>query len=69
MRRITTWHSGSPKRTLYSISFGPSSVIISPANRTPTKGAPSFAIPDTVGAMISSMTRRSIASSKTGVGE
>ena len=27
MRGMSTWHSGSPKRTLYSISFGPSAVI------------------------------------------
>ena len=32
--------SGSPKRTLYSISFGPLSPIISPANSTPLYGAP-----------------------------
>ncbi len=30
-RSISTWHSGSPNRTLYSISFGPASVIMSPA--------------------------------------
>jgi hypothetical protein len=30
-RSIITWHSGSPKRTLYSISFGPCAVIIRPA--------------------------------------
>ena len=36
-RSISTWHSGSPKRTLYSISFGPSAVIIRPANSTPVK--------------------------------
>ena len=40
MRSISTWHSGSPKRTLYSISFGPSFVIISPAKSTPLYGAP-----------------------------
>jgi len=31
MRSTSTWHSGSPKRQLYSISFGPSLVIINPA--------------------------------------
>ena len=31
IRSISTWHSGSPKRTLYSISFGPCAVIIRPA--------------------------------------
>ena len=31
MRSIKTWHSGSPKRTLYSNSFGPSAVTITPA--------------------------------------
>jgi len=29
-RIISAWHSGSPKRTLYSISFGPEAVIINP---------------------------------------
>ena len=30
IRSISTWHSGSPKRTLYSNSFGPSAVSITP---------------------------------------
>jgi hypothetical protein len=30
-RIISTWHSGSPNRALYSISFGPAAVSISPA--------------------------------------
>jgi hypothetical protein len=30
--------SGSPKRTLYSSTFGPESVNIKPVNRRPTKG-------------------------------
>ena len=30
-RAINTWHSGSPKRALYSINWGPVSVIINPA--------------------------------------
>ena len=30
-RIISAWHSGSPNRTLYSISSGPFDVIISPA--------------------------------------
>ena len=30
-RSISTWHSGSPKRTLYSMSFGAPFSIISPA--------------------------------------
>jgi hypothetical protein len=30
-RTMSAWHSGSPKRTLYSISFGPSAVSIRPA--------------------------------------
>ena len=33
---------GSPKRALYSISFGPSAVIIRPANSTPVNGVPRF---------------------------
>ena len=44
-RSMSTWHSGSPKRTLYSMSFGPSSVIISPANKTPENGVPRAASP------------------------
>ena len=39
-RSISTCVSGSPKRTLYSISLGPLAVIISPANSTPLNGAP-----------------------------
>ena len=31
IRTSTTWESGSPKRTLYSTSLGPSEVSISPA--------------------------------------
>ena len=31
IRSISTWHSGSPKRALYSTSFGPCSVTITPA--------------------------------------
>ena len=31
IRSISTWHSGSPKRTLYSNSFGPCAVSITPA--------------------------------------
>jgi hypothetical protein len=34
-RIISTWHSGSPKRALYSISLGPSAVSIRPAKRMP----------------------------------
>ena len=64
-----TWHSGSPKRTLYSISSGPLSVIISPAKSTPLKGMPSAFIAATVGLMIVSMVRSIIAWVITGAGE
>ena len=40
MRGMIASHSGSPKRTLYSISLGPSAVSISPANSTPENGVP-----------------------------
>src|SRR6056297_3059447 len=36
-----TWHSGSPKRQLYSTTFGPSFVIINPTYRIPQYGEPS----------------------------
>ena len=35
---------GSPKRALYSKTFGPSSVIINPVNKIPVNGLPSEAI-------------------------
>eukprot|EP00959_Pyramimonas_sp_CCMP1952_P317119 6637212-Pyramimonas_sp.AAC.1 len=47
-----TWHSGSPKRTLYSRRRGLPFSIISPANRTPWNGTPSLAMPSTVGCAI-----------------
>src|SRR6185369_9946045 len=34
-RIISAWHSGSPKRTLYSSTFGPDAVSMMPAYRTP----------------------------------
>ena len=68
-RSISTCVSGSPKRTLYSISLGPSCVIISPANSTPLNGVPRAAMPFTVGQTISSMVRRVISGVITGAGE
>ncbi len=68
-RSISTWHSGSPKRTLYSISFGPAAVIIRPAKSTPLNGAPIAFMARTVGSTISSIARRSIAAVITGAGE
>ena len=59
---MSTCVSGSPKRTLYSMSFGPSSVIMRPANSTPLNGVPRAAMAATVGRMISSMVRAIIAS-------
>jgi hypothetical protein len=51
------------------MSFGPSGPIINPANSTPLNGAPRAAMPRMVGAMISSMTRRSTPAVITGAGE
>ena len=51
-RGSSAWHSGSPKRTLNSISFGPSSVSISPANRKPRNGVPRRAISARAGRMM-----------------
>ena len=41
--------SGSPKRQLYSTTFGPSFVSMSPKYRQPLKGIPSLRIPFMVG--------------------
>ena len=49
--------SGSPKRQLYSITFGPSLVIISPKYKHPRKGQPSSRMAASVGRKISSMQR------------
>ena len=57
-RGSTTWASGSPKRQLYSITLGPSGVIISPKYRHPWKGQPSACMARMVGRKISSMQRR-----------
>ena len=51
----TTCASGSPKRQLYSMTFGPSGVIISPKYRQPLNGQPSAAMAATVGLKIFSM--------------
>ena len=48
----TTCVSGSPKRQLYSITFGPSGVSISPKYRQPRNGLPSAAIARMVGRKI-----------------
>ena len=45
--------SGSPNLTLYSRTFGPSSVIISPVNSTPLNANPSALMPSIVGCKIS----------------
>ena len=57
MRAMMAWVSGSPKRALNSSTFGPDSVIISPAKSTPWKRRPSEAIPAIVGTTISCMMR------------
>ena len=55
--------SGSPSRTLNSITFGPSGVSIRPTNRKPRNGWPSAAMPAITGSTISRMTRASSAAS------
>ncbi len=62
-RRSRASASGSPKRTLYSISFGPSGPTIRPAKSTPWNGVPRSAMPRTVGSMMRVM----IAASRAGV--
>ena len=57
IRAMMTCVSGSPKRELNSSTFGPASVIISPANSTPWKRRPSAARPAIVGRMTSCMIR------------
>ena len=66
---MIAWHSGSPKRQLNSMTFGPSRVIIRPTKSTPVYGAPSLAIAAITGRTISAMTRSSIAGLMTGAGE
>ena len=51
----TTSVSGSPKRALNSMTFGPSAVAIRPAYRMPVNGVPSAAMASTVGRTIVSM--------------
>ena len=53
----TTCVSGSPKRQLYSITFGPLGVIIRPKYRQPVKVRPSAFMAAIVGRKISSMQR------------
>mmetsp|Transcript_102719 Transcript_102719/g.296940 ORF Transcript_102719/g.296940 Transcript_102719/m.296940 type:complete len:233 (+) Transcript_102719:2170-2868(+) len=60
--------SGSPKRQLNSITIGPSSVIIRPANKQPTKGLPSALMPSIVGFRMVVLMRSSISSLTVGVG-
>ena len=54
-RGSTTCVSGSPKRQLYSITFGPSGVSIRPKYRQPLKGQPSAFMAWMVGRKIFSM--------------
>ena len=56
----TTCVSGSPKRELYSMTFIPSFVFMSPKYRTPLNVLPSAFIAATVGSMIFSMVSRSV---------
>ena len=54
-RGRTTWVSGSPKRQLYSMTMGPSSVSIRPKYRQPLKGQPSACMARMVGRKMRSM--------------
>ena len=54
----STCVSGSPKRALYSRTFGPASVSMTPMNSTPRNGRPSAASPRTVGTTTDSRRRR-----------
>ena len=65
---ITTCASGSPNRTLNSITFGPSQVSISPAYRNPRYSCPSARSPATTGSTTSRMMRACIAASTSGLG-
>ena len=56
----TTCVSGSPKRALYSTTFIPSGVRMSPQYKTPLKGRPSAFIALTVGRRILFMTSAAI---------
>ena len=49
--------SGSPNRQLNSTTFGPSSVITSPAYNSPLNGDPASRIADSVGLIISVIAR------------
>lgn len=59
-RGRTTCVSGSPKRALYSMTFGPAGVSIRPKYKQPLKGLPSCRIARMVGRKISSMQRAAI---------
>ena len=51
----TTWASGSPKRQLYSMTFGPFSVSMRPKYRQPLKVRPSAFMAFIVGRKMVSM--------------
>ena len=68
-RSISTWHSGSPNRTLYSISLGPFDVTMMPANSTPVNGVPRSAMRRIEGRIISFSTRAVTSRVITGAGE
>ena len=51
-RIISTWHSGSPKRQLYSISLGPSRSASARRRARPNRACPPRPASRTVGAMI-----------------
>src|SRR3954451_1726291 len=68
-RGATTSHSGSPNRTLYSITFGPSGVSIRPAYNTPRYWMPSAASVASVGSTAASMIDPTTSADATGTGE
>ena len=64
----TTCVSGSPKRALYSTTFGPSFVSIKPTYSTPLNVKPSEFIAFSVGIRISFSVRSAISSVYSGLG-
>ena len=63
------WVSGSPKRVLYSRTFGPSAVSMRPMKRMPRNSMPSAAMASTDGRTISLSMRASSAGVTASAGE
>ena len=65
---MSTCVSGSPKRALYSSTFGPSGVSMIPAYSAPRKGVPRRESSASVGPMTSSPTRSRASPVRNGAG-